>query len=185
MLPRKIKLQNKEIEYRLKKSRRAKNMRLTIYCDGSLVATVPSRYSDGILEEFILEKSDWILKKIEYFNNFSHKEFWVNNPTDFVNSKEKALDLARERINYFNQFYNFSFKKINIRNQRTRWGSCSRSGSLSFNYKIVYLPAKLADYVIVHELCHLQEFNHSRKFWALVKKTVPDCEKIRKEVRRL
>ena len=185
MTHKKITLENKEIRYRLKKSRRARQMRLTIYCDGSLVATVPQRFSSNVLEKFILEKSGWIIKKMDYFQNFSHKEFWNNSPGDFLKYKEQAYELASQRVEYLNQAYQFKPGKIRIRNQRTRWGSCSRNGNLSFNYKIVFLPPLLADYIIVHEICHLGEFNHSARFWNLVGKTIADYKNLRKEVRRL
>ena len=88
------------------------------------------------------------------------------------------------RINYFNAFYGFKIKRIAIKNQSTRWGSCSSLGNLNFNYKIIYLRPELADYLIVHELCHLGELNHSKRFWALVSKTMPKYVNINKELKR-
>jgi predicted metal-dependent hydrolase len=99
--------------------------------------------------------------------------------------KDQALALVQERINYYSSIYNFPYGKISIRNQKTRWGSCSRKGDLSFNYKIIYLPKNLADYIIVHELCHLKEFNHSRKFWNLVALAFPDYKKLRAQISKM
>ncbi|NCA94384.1 MAG: M48 family peptidase, partial [Sphingobacteriia bacterium] len=79
----------------------------------------------------------------------------------------------------------FEFKKISIRSQRTRWGSCSQAGNLNFNYKLIYLPDKIIDYVIVHELCHLDEFNHSRRFWFLVSEIIPDYRILRRELKEI
>ena len=84
----------------------------------------------------------------------------------------------------FNKFYKFEINRIAIKNTSTRWGSCSSMGNLNFNYKIIYLRPALADYLIVHELCHLGELNHSKRFWALVQKTIPDYVNINKELRR-
>lgn len=98
--------------------------------------------------------------------------------------KEQARRFVLNRIKYFNSFYNFKINKIFIKNQSTRWGSCSSLGNINFNYKIIYLRPALADYLIVHELCHLGELNHSKRFWDLVKKTIPDFVKINKELRR-
>ncbi len=103
---------------------------------------------------------------------------------DFIHHKEEALAFAEMRVKYFNKFYKFTFNKINIKNQKTRWGSCSKNGNINFNYKIALLPQHLADYIIVHELCHLGEFNHSRKFWNLVAKTIPDYLEIRNELKK-
>jgi predicted metal-dependent hydrolase len=88
-----------------------------------------------------------------------------------------------QRIEYYNQYYGFKYNKINIKNQKTRWGSCSKKGNLNFNYKILFLSAETRDYIVVHELCHLKEFNHSKKFWNLVAETIPNYLQIRKNLK--
>ena len=107
------------------------------------------------------------------------------NRAEYLKYKEQARILVKERLEYFNQFYGYTWNKIAIRNQRSRWGSCSKRGNLNFNYKIVLLPQNMADYVIVHELCHLREFNHSHDFWALVEKTMPNYKEIRKTMKSI
>ena len=102
----------------------------------------------------------------------------------YAKHKEVALKLAEERVRHFNALYGFAFNKIQIRNQKTRWGSCSKKGNLTFNYKIALLPQRLADYIVVHELCHLGQFNHSEKFWNLVARAIPDHLAIRKELKQ-
>jgi predicted metal-dependent hydrolase len=97
--------------------------------------------------------------------------------------KEAARLLAHARLSHFNNFYGLIFKRVFIRNQRTRWASCSKRGNLSFNYKIALLPQELSDYIIVHELCHLQEFNHSSRFWTLVARVIPDYRVRRRALR--
>lgn len=97
--------------------------------------------------------------------------------------KRRALTLVSARSGYFGKIYGLTYGKIRIRAQKTRWGSCSRSGNLSFNYKIIVLPPHIADYVIVHELCHLSEMNHGKRFWDLVAKTIPNHKATRKELR--
>lgn len=98
--------------------------------------------------------------------------------------REQARRFVEGKINYFNRFYGFKINRVAIKNQTTRWGSCSEQGNLNFNYKVIYLRPQLADYLIVHELCHLGELNHSKRFWALVKKTIPDYVELNKELRR-
>lgn len=103
----------------------------------------------------------------------------------FAEHKERARVLVRERLEHFNTIYNFKYNRIVIRNQRSRWGSCSKKGNINFNYRIALLPEKLSDYIIVHELCHIGEFNHSQKFWDLVGKTMPDYAERRAELRKI
>lgn len=95
-----------------------------------------------------------------------------------------ARELATARVQHFNAHYGARHTSITIRKQRTRWGSASTRGTLSFNYRIVHLPPELVDYIIVHELCHLIEMNHSTRFWARVAETVPDWKEHRKALRR-
>ena len=101
-----------------------------------------------------------------------------------IKKREQARIFAENRISHFNKFYKFEINRIAIKNTSTRWGSCSSKRNLNFNYKIIYLRPALADYLIVHELCHLGELNHSKRFWALVAKVVPDFVEINKELRR-
>ncbi len=101
-----------------------------------------------------------------------------------VKRREQARRFIENKIKHFNVFYNFKVNHIAIKNQTSRWGSCSSKGNLNFNYRIIYLRPALADYLIVHELCHLGELNHSKRFWALVAKKIPDYIEINKELRR-
>lgn len=102
---------------------------------------------------------------------------------DYAKYKEAARALAHARLAHFNQAYGFAIGRVAIRNQKTRWGSCSKRGNLNFSYRIALLPPVLADYVIVHELCHLGEFNHSPAFWALVARACPDHRALRRALR--
>lgn len=106
------------------------------------------------------------------------------NHGQYLKEKQNAFNLAKERLEYFNKFYNYKWNRIIIRNQKTRWGSCSKKGNLNFNYKIALLSSEMADYIIVHELCHLKEFNHSRNFWELVEKTIPNYKKIKQKLKK-
>ena len=112
-------------------------------------------------------------------------KFTDSNITSLHASKSRAKKILKERLEYFNQFYQFEYNKIVIRNQKSRWGSCSSKGNLNFNYKVVLLPRRHADYIIVHELCHLKEFNHSKRFWALVEQTIPEYKNIVKQLKKL
>lgn len=159
-------------------------MRLAVYCDGSFVVTTPRYLDQGIIERFIIQKSQWVLDRINYFKSSGHIFFPKSTRADYLKRKEFARQLAKQKVEYFNKVYNYKFNSINIKNQKTRWGSCSSKGNLNFNYKIALLPEKMADYIIVHELCHLEQFNHSQNFWNLVARTIPDYLKVRKEFKK-
>ncbi len=93
---------------------------------------------------------------------------------------ERALRRIRERLQYYVPRVGKAPGRITIREQKTRWGSCSGKGNLNFNWKLIMAPPPVLDYVVIHELCHLWEFNHSPRFWALVEKQMPDYRAWRK-----
>ena len=101
----------------------------------------------------------------------------------YLSHREEARTLIHRRLAHFNATYGFAYGHVSIKDQGTIWGSCSRKGNLNFNWRLMQLPQALADYVIVHELCHLQELNHSKRFWDLVARTIPDHKERRKALR--
>ncbi len=183
-MQKQITLQNKTVAYTLRKSRRAKRMRLAVYCNGAVVVTTPYGLQETISEKFIREKTDWLFSKIAFFKQFQGKLAARHSAEDYFKYKDQAYDLALQRVEFFNQQYGFSYNAIRIKNQKTRWGSCSRKGNLNFNYKILFLSEAVRDYIIVHELCHLKEFNHSKKFWNLVGQAFPDYADIKKKLKQ-
>ncbi|MES2213421.1 MAG: M48 family metallopeptidase [Patescibacteria group bacterium] len=104
---------------------------------------------------------------------------------EYIQYKVEAKRIAEERLAYFNLHYKFTIGTIRIRNQRTRWGSCSSKGNISLSYRIATLPPYLADYILVHELCHIGQFNHSQKFWDLVAETMPHYMQMREELKKI
>lgn len=177
-----IKLHDQEIEYKLKRSKRARRMGVAIYCDTSVVVTLPYRADENVVERFLLQKASWLLNKISHLKKY-HSFLKPGEKNEYMNSKAEAVRFAEERVKFLNQYYNFKYNRIAVKQQKTRWGSCSRKGNLNFNYRILFLPPHIADYIIVHELCHLKEFNHSGRFWALVAKTVPNYLAVKRELK--
>ncbi len=108
----------------------------------------------------------------------------------YLEHKEATRALVAERLPQHIETYRalgIEFKapgKIFIKNTRTRWGSCSSKGNLNFSYRLSLLPLHLADYIIIHELCHLREFNHSSRFWDLVALMVPEYDACREELKK-
>ena len=184
------KIKNKEIElcgrkvaYVLKNGVGWRNLRITIKPGGVVAVAKPSFVSEQAAENFLVAKASWIIKVLDRMGRRKNL-LAAGGRRDYQRLAEPARNLVRERLAYFNATYNLKFKRVAIRDQRTRWGSCSRKGNLNFNYRIVLLPDRLADYIIVHELCHLAEMNHSSNFWKLVAQTLPDYAARRCELRQ-
>lgn len=173
------------IEYTLVSSHRAKRIRINVYGDGAVRVTSP-RLMMTAAESFVMKKSQWIFKKLDYVKEFPAPVIRKRKErTNFLRYRDDALRLAHEKVRQFNSHYGFAVNSICIRNQKTRWGSCSKKGNLNFNYKIAFLSPRLSDYIVVHELCHLAELNHSPNFWRLVARTIPDHADMRKELKHV
>jgi len=183
-MKKQIKIQNEEIDYVLRTNKRAKRMRLVIYKDGSLVVTKPYRLPNIFVNSFLRNKANWVLSKIEHFKRFKRIKIVKNDKVHYLKRKEEARRFIENEVREINQYYKFDYKRISIRNQATRWGSCSQNGNLSFNYRLLFLPQKIAEYVIVHEICHLKEMNHSAGFWKLVSQRVPDYKNIKSQLKK-
>lgn len=97
--------------------------------------------------------------------------------------KKKADEVIHDRLQFFNEHYGLKYKRVTMRNQKSRWGSCSRLKNLNFNWRLIMAPIEVIDYVVAHELCHIKEMNHSPKFWNLLTQTIPDYKERRKWLR--
>ena len=116
------------------------------------------------------------------------------NRKDYLLQRESARALVMERLTHFVSEYTkldpilaqtMAYKRVSIRNQRGRWGSCSSKKNLNFNYRVLTLAPELRDYIIVHELCHLKELHHGEAFWNLVERVIPDAQKLNTQARRM
>jgi len=103
---------------------------------------------------------------------------------EFQRRKKKFKQEAEKRVKFFARQYGVKYGRVSVRNQKTRWGSCSAKKNLNFNYRIFLLDQKFIDYLIVHEICHLKHMNHSKDFWAEVEKEISDYKNIRKEMKK-
>ena len=171
-------------EYKIKNAKRAKGIKITVYQDGRISVTKPRWVLKAIAEAFVNEKKEWIENEIEEQKSNPGNILGQYGIAEYKEQKKAARKLVERKLAQWNAIYNFEYKNVSIRNQRTRWGSCSSRKSLAFNFKIVYLPEPLQDYLIVHELCHLKEMNHGKRFWDLVAQTIPDYMERRKILKR-
>lgn len=174
-----------DLDIKLRRIRRARHLRLSIGADGRILLTRPFWVSEKVARSFLLEKKAWLEEQWRELQSRPAKLFRRGGRAEYLEYKEAARSLAIKKLAHFNQYYNFSIKRLSIRDQRSRWGSCSKAGGINFNYRLVFLPEELLDYLIVHELCHLGELNHSPSFWGLVAKTIPDYSIRRKALHNL
>lgn len=172
--------------YVLVRSRRSRHIRLSVSAGGRVLVSAPSRISDSVIQDFLLSKQNWLCHAVERLKKIPERTFLslAREEKLYKEHKSRAVAVAAAKVKHWNSRYNFSFGQISIRNSRSRWGSCTSKGTLCFNYKIAFLPEHLADYLVVHELCHLKERNHSKDFWALVAREIPEYLIRRKELGR-
>lgn len=170
---------NMDIE--IKRSNR-KTMSIEVTKEASLLVRAPYWISLSEIHNFVQEKSDWIEKHVQKVRErqaMKTKEDFFT-PEQLQELAMQAWEQIPERVQYFAQKINVSYGRITIRNQRTRWGSCSSKGNLNFNCLLMLTPREVQDYVIVHELCHRKEMNHSKQFWQEVENILPDYKEWRK-----
>ncbi len=158
---------------------RRKTCSISISPDGQITLRLPLHTSEEQIRHLLLEKQRWIITHyLEAVARAADRP--VSNLTDTQRAAlekryiEAARDYFPKRVSHFQPLTGGSFSRIQIRDQKTRWGSCSAKGTLSFNWRLMLAPPAVLDYVVVHELCHLTYMNHSAAFWALVEKVCPD-----------
>jgi len=177
-------LGTEEIVYSLKRSARARRLRLTLQGEGVLLVTIPMRVSVEQVEKLIREHADWILKqRARHLAQPRQVLPAVSDRAAYRLYKQQAETCVKEYLAMLEMKERLPRYTVTIKNHRTRWGSCSRVGSLNFNYRIALLPAELTEYIVVHEVCHLFEMNHSIHFWKRVQAFLPDYRERRLQLR--
>ncbi len=166
-----------------------KTLAIQINPDLSVTVRAPIYASQREIGRILKEKEGWIQKHIEKIREQEAKrkemygekgEYGKSAEREYLSNEEihklaeKALEYIPKRVSYFAKQIGVTYGKITIRNQKTRWGSCSSKGNLNFNCLLMLTPPEVIDYVVVHELCHRKEMNHSEAFWAEVEKVIPD-----------
>lgn len=178
----------REMLITVKRSSR-KTLGLEVRENGEIFARIPEKLSDRSLKSFIEKERDWIIKKSELVKwEREHRQTTNATPVQKLTSEEieNISQKIVDRVRFYQKKMGVTVGRVTIRNQKTRWGSCSAKGNLNFNYQIYYLPDELLDYVVVHELAHRRHMNHSDEFWGEVEKYFPmyrQCRKRLKEIR--
>lgn len=180
-----IQQEGKEICIQVIRSGR-RSMGLEVRSADMVFARIPNKLPDRELKKFVEDHRKWILEK----TNLAEKREEVRlstkaMPLDKLTTEEvqRIKEKIAERVEHFSRIMGVSVNRITIKNQRTRWGSCSARGNLNFNYQLYYLPDELLDYVVIHELAHRKHMNHSKEFWAEVEKYCPEYKACRKRLK--
>lgn len=173
-----IKMKIGEYNVEVRRSKR-KSAAIKITADMQIVVFVPLYVSDNEIEKMVISKSKWIDEHMLKVQSTIDERSKLEKIT-FEQIKEladQAVEYIPKRVKYYAEKENFVYNKITIKNLVSRWGSCSTKGNLNFNCLLMLTPDYVIDYIVVHELCHLREMNHSEKFWAEVEKIMPDYQR--------
>lgn len=174
------------LDLRIIRSKR-RSISLEIRSADDIRVRIPDKLSDQELGRFIDDHKEWIFEKTDLAENQVKNRKSTNaKPWEELSTGEQRMIKEKfiSRVLYFSEIMEVSVGKITIRNQKTRWGSCSSKGNLNFNYQLYYLPDELLDYVVVHELSHRRHMNHSREFWMEVERYCPEYRTLRNTLRQ-
>jgi len=149
-----------------------KTIAIQIQPDGEVVVRCPRRMSESAVMAFVRSKQGWIDKQLEKQSAVPRMPGFTRQELQSLAQQAKAY--LPGRVEHFAQQLKVTYGRITIRTQRSRWGSCSSKGNLNFNCLLMLVPPEVADYIVVHELCHRKQMNHSPRFWAEVAGILPD-----------
>ena len=172
-------------DYRIIRTRR-KTIGLEISPDLQITVRAPYHLSDVRIREFVESKQTWILKHLAIMQDRQAHDpipAGVISDKELRHMTEEARIIIPERVKYFAKIIGVTYGQITIRHQKTRWGSCSSSGNLNFNCMLMATSPELIDYVVVHELCHRKQMNHSPLFWKEVEEILPDYRNLRSRLK--
>ncbi|MBQ8546608.1 MAG: M48 family metallopeptidase [Clostridia bacterium] len=166
------------MEYEIIRSKR-RTICLQVKRDGKVVVRAPLKMSEKLINDFIFKHLDWIKKKQELVKNAHIPEDFDENEVKEL--KERAREIIEPVLEYYSKKMDVSYERFSINSAKTRFGSCSSKKTLNFSYRLALYPYEAIEYVCVHELAHLKEMNHSKKFWQIVEGELPDY-KVRKQL---
>ena len=173
----------KSFEYEIIYSRR-KTVAIQVTSEGKVVVRAPYRCPRSFIESFVRGKEDWVLKHLEQAQANLEKRRASARPPLSAEERARYIKIARDiftrKVEYYARIMGVSYGRISIREQKTRWGSCSSKGNLNFNWRLILAPEEVLDYVVVHELAHRREMNHSKAFYAIVESVLPDYRRAQK-----
>ena len=163
-----------------------KSLGIEVRDANTVLARIPTRVSDRELKAFVKNHRSWILEKTEVMAEREEKRKSTPAPQPELLSKTDRMKIQLKigkRVRHYCEAMGVTVGYVTVKNQKTRWGSCSAKGNVNFNYQLAFLPDELLDYVVIHELAHRRHMNHSRAFWAEVEKYCPDYLERREQLK--
>ena len=162
-----------------------KTIALQITPEGEILLRAPLRTSEAQLRRFVEDKTPWLEKHLAQVRERQRqaRQEGVLSSEELHALADRAMEVIPQRVAHFAPLVGVRYGRITIRNQRTRWGSCSGKGNLNFNCLLMLAPPEVLDYVVVHELCHRLDMNHSDRFWAQVERCCPGWREHRRWLR--
>ena len=165
-----------------------KTLGLEVKPTGEVLARVPAHLPDRVIKKFLDSHKKWIVEKQALVKaREKHKSATTFPLYDKLSQKERdeIKEKITQRVQYYSLKMDVTYNRVSVRDQKTRWGSCSSKGNLNFNYRLFYLSEELLDYVVVHELAHRRHMNHSKDFWQEVEVYFPDYNACRKQLKEV
>ena len=162
-----------KLSYRVIRSDR-RTIAIQITSGGEVLVRCPRRMGTDAVSAFVQSKASWITKHLEKQKELPQQTAFSEE--ELQDLKQKAKMAISQRTAHYAPLVGVTYGRITIRSQRSLWGSCSGKGNLNFNCLLMLTPPEVMDYIVVHELCHRKEMNHSPKFWAEVKRVLPDYQ---------
>ncbi len=172
----------KAVEVVLRRSRRAKYLRITVRQDCSVQVTVPLSATFPEARQFYLSRQDWVRRQLQRMKSLRDSRPRTKLLPEILDRAEARQRLTR-RLEELSGKYELPFNRVSFKNQKTLWGSCSGKNNISLNYKLHALPPRLQDYVLTHELVHTVVKNHSSKFWSVLDNLLPGAKTLRRELK--
>lgn len=160
-----------------------KTLAIQITPEGSVKVRAPKRCPERTIDSFLTQKEAWILRHIHQAKEAPTAEKRTLSAKERNHYIEIAREIFSQKIAYYASIMHVTYGRISIREQKTRWGSCSGKGNLNFNWRLIFAPEEVLNYIVVHELAHRREMNHSRAFYAVVESVLPDYKKPQKWLR--
>lgn len=165
------------MSYRIIYSKR-KSIGITITKEKVVIVRAPVGVSEREIQRIVESKQEWIMKHLTQLETQDDiiKEL---DPQLEKMYREMATDILNWECDRLSKIMGVTYNKVTIRDQKSRWGSCSSNGNINLNWRLLFMHPKIARYVVIHELAHRKHMNHSKEFWSEVERTMPDYKKYR------